>query len=126
MNILVVEDEQHIAEILERALASLGNTCVVAQDSEEATRMLDEGPIDAVTLDLGIPGVPGLDWLEALAVNRPHLAHKTLVITGQLLEPESVRRVVRCGAGLLAKPFTLEHLGDAVRSQLDFSSNRAN
>lgn len=119
MNILVVEDEEHVADILQRALVELGNSCVIARDAAQADRLLDREAIDAVTLDLGIPDPGGLEWLESVARSRPDLAQKTLVITGRLLEPESVLRLARCGAGLLAKPFTLRHLSDAVRSQLD-------
>lgn len=121
MNILVVEDEEHVAEVLQRALIQMGNSCVVARSAEQADRLLRQGSIDAVTLDLGIPDREGLEWLESVAEARPDLAHKTLVITGQVLATGSVERLARCGAGLLAKPFTLEHLSDAVHSQLDFS-----
>ena len=119
MNILVVEDEEHVADILQRALVEMGNSCVIARDAAEADRLLDREAIDAMTLDLGIPDRGGLEWLESVARSRPDLAQKTLVITGRLLASESVLRVARCGAGLLAKPFTLRHLNDAVRTQLD-------
>jgi DNA-binding NarL/FixJ family response regulator len=72
-----------------------------------------------VTLDLSMPGRGGLDWLEGVALSRPYLARKTLIITGMELCPESVSRLTRCGAGVLAKPFTIEHLVEAVRCQLD-------
>lgn len=125
MNILVVEDETDVAEILERALAELGNSCVIASTAAEADRLLDTACVDAVTLDLGIPDRGGLDWLEQVAAARPELARRTLVITGQTLHADTVERLARCGAGVLAKPFTLQHLGDAVRSQLDFDPQDA-
>jgi DNA-binding response OmpR family regulator len=118
MNILIVEDEPHIAELLSRALEALGNHCVWAQTAANADEMLDRHSVEAVTLDLSMPGRPGLDWLESIAATTPTLARRTLVITGQHLEPELVQRLARCGAGVLAKPFTLAGLQDAVRSQM--------
>lgn len=122
MFILIVEDEQPVAEVLRRALERFGNSCVVAGSAADATRLLRARDVDAVTLDLGLPDDAGLNWLETLAHARPELARRTLVITGGALETESVARVARCGAGVLAKPFTLDDLGDAVRSQLEHPS----
>jgi len=119
VNILVVEDEASVAEMIQRALEDLGNSCVIARDADDADRLLASAEVEAVTLDLGMPGRGGLSWLESVARTRPELARKTLVITGMYLEPECVGRLARCGAGILAKPFTLEHLADAVRTQLE-------
>ena len=119
MNILIVEDETYVAEMLRRALEELGNECLLAHDATSAQKMLEEHEIEALTLDLGMPGPDGLDWLETVATRRPDLAAKTLVITGQTLAPEAVKRLARCGAGVLAKPFTLDHLEEAVRAQID-------
>jgi len=118
MEILVVEDEPEVADMLERALRSLGARCVRAADTEAADRLLRQRDIDAVTLDLGLPGRNGLPWLESVAAERPDLARRTLVITGQYLDSRAVERLARCRAGMLAKPFTLDHLKDALRSQI--------
>ena len=47
----------------------------------------------------------------------------TLVITGSHLDSTLVERLARCGAGVLTKPFTLDALGEAVRSQIARPSN---
>jgi two-component system OmpR family response regulator len=118
MRILVVEDEHPVAEMLCRALEALGNDCLCAHDAATATEILREQPVDAVTLDLCMPGQPGMSWLENIAETRPELARSTLVITGSHLDAETVERLARCGAGVLAKPFTLESLAEAVRAQI--------
>jgi DNA-binding response OmpR family regulator len=118
MRILVVEDETQVAELIQRMLEQLGNQCLVAPDVEQAERLLGLERVDALTLDLGMPGRGGLDWLEQIANSDPELACKTVVITGMPLEAESVERVARCGAGVLAKPFNLRSLEEAVRTQI--------
>ena len=119
MKILIVEDEQPVAEMLCRALEALGNSCICANDADSATAVLRKHPVDAVTLDLCMPGRQGLNWLEDVAAVRPDLARSTLVITGSHLDAGLVERLARCGAGVLAKPFTLESLAEAVRCQID-------
>jgi DNA-binding response OmpR family regulator len=126
MRILVIEDEGYVAELIRRALESMGNSCLVAPDAANAERLLDQHTVEAVTLDLGIPDQDGLDWLEMVASSRPDLARRTLVITGRVLGSRSIERLARCGAGMLAKPFTLANLEDAIRNQLDRPTYRRN
>ena len=119
MKILIVEDEPAVAEMIERALLALGKSCVVAHNTDEARNLLAEQQIDGVTLDLAMPGQNGLDWLEGIADSHPELARRTLVITGKWLEGDCAERVARCGAGMLAKPFTLAALHAAVDGQIE-------
>lgn len=126
MKILIVEDETYVAEMLRRALEELGNSCVVAPNADQAGSILADQDVDAMTLDLGMPGTEGLAWLERVAGTDPGLARRTLVITGKSLETQDVERLARCGAGVLAKPFTLDGLEAAVRSQLLVPPDRLN
>ena len=41
MHILVVEDEQYVAEVLCKALETLGNSCLWARDAETATAIVN-------------------------------------------------------------------------------------
>jgi two-component system response regulator TctD len=118
MNVLIVEDELLIAELIQTVLQEMGISCLLAHSADQAERVLAEHEVDALTLDLGMPGRSGLDWLETVASFDAPLARKTLIITGMPLRPGVVERVTRCGAGILAKPFTVDALHDAVRSQL--------
>jgi len=118
MDVLIVEDEREVAELIRESLERLGYESHIASDATEADRALRETHADAVTLDLGMPGRSGVDWLEEIATERPDLARRTVVITGMDLEPELVERVAQCGAGILAKPFSQTALEDAVRTQI--------
>jgi DNA-binding response OmpR family regulator len=118
MDVLIVEDEPEIAELIRDSLESLGIESRIVADTSAADRALSESVADAVTLDLGMPGRSGLDWLETVAEERPDLARRTLVITGMDLGAELVERLALCGAGILAKPFSQAGLQEAVRTQL--------
>ncbi|NIL99918.1 MAG: response regulator [Acidobacteria bacterium] len=117
MEVLIVEDEREIAELIRDSLKPLGMKCRIAPDAGAADRALAERRVEAVTLDLGIPGRPGVEWLEIIAERQPQLARRTLVITGLDLQRELVERLARCGAGILAKPFSVAGLHEAARSQ---------
>ena len=125
MRILVVEDEGHVAELLQSALERLGNSCILARSADHADRVLEQHSVDAITLDLRMPGRDGLEWLESVSATRPELARQTLVITGQDVGPQTAARLARCGAGMLGKPFTLESLGEAMRTQIVRSGARS-
>ena len=118
VKILVIEDEAHVAELIRTILEEMGYVCLLARSADEADRILDGQVVDAVTLDLGMPGRGGLEWLGSVAGRDPALARRTLVITGMQLGADTVRRVTLYGAGVLAKPFTVDGLQEAVSSQL--------
>lgn len=118
MTILVVEDEPYVAELLQETLEGEGNRCILATDANGADRILATGAVEAITLDLMIPGRDGLGWLETLAASRPDLARRTLVVTGSALGRTERDRVAAVGARILAKPFRIEHLLDRLREVL--------
>jgi len=118
MHILVVEDEADLAELIRQTLEAAGNSSVWAQNADEADRLLEQERVDGVTLDLGMPGTDGLNWLERVTRERPALARRTLIITGREMESDAVEQVAAYGAGVLTKPFTIEGLHDAVRAQI--------
>ncbi len=117
MDVLIVEDEREIAELIRDSLQPLGMQCRIAGDAAAADRALSERRVDAITLDLGIPDRSGVEWLEGVAATQPQLARRTLVITGLDLERDLVERLARCGAGILAKPFSVSGLHEAARNQ---------
>ncbi len=57
--VLVVDDERHIARLLEFVLTKEGYTVKVAHDGASALRLLDEFEPHLVILDLVLPDMPG-------------------------------------------------------------------
>ncbi|MGE3856788.1 MAG: response regulator transcription factor [Dehalococcoidia bacterium] len=64
--ILLVEDEPAIREILETALAEADRTVHAVSSGEAALETLATAAYDLVILDLGLPGISGLETLQAL------------------------------------------------------------
>jgi two-component system, OmpR family, copper resistance phosphate regulon response regulator CusR len=114
--ILIAEDEARIASFLEKGLRANGFTTVVAADGPEALQLAGTGEFDLLILDLGLPGIDGLDVLAAL--RRRGQSLPVVILTAR----DSVRDTV---AGLeggaddyIAKPFRFEELLARVRVRL--------
>ena len=118
MRVLVVDDEPYVAELIQQTLESEGHRCIAAASSDEAGRAIDAGGVEAMTLDLGMPGGRVIEWFEALTRNHPDLARRTLVVSGANVTDLEQERIAACGAGFLAKPFRLERLKDSFRGQI--------
>jgi response regulator RpfG family c-di-GMP phosphodiesterase len=74
--VLVVDDEPSIREVLLDFLVMEGYDVIAVADGEEALRELDSQVFDAALLDMKMPGISGLDVLEAIA----RLPRRPLVI----------------------------------------------
>jgi DNA-binding response OmpR family regulator len=114
--ILIAEDEARIASFLEKGLRANGFTTVVASDGPQALQLAGSGEFDLLILDLGLPGIDGLDVLSAL--RRQDHSLPVVILTAR----DSVRDTV---AGLeggaddyIAKPFRFEELLARVRVRL--------
>ncbi len=116
--ILVVEDEAVIAELIERALEAASYLCAHAATLTEAEQLLAANEFNGVTLDLTLPGVNSLSWLECLALSDPALAAHTVVVTGSIPDDDVKARISACGAGFVQKPFELRQLRSMLERQI--------
>lgn len=105
--ILVVEDEQHIADGLRFNLEAEGHECAVARDGERALSVIleDRQPFDVVVLDVMLPGKNGFDVAAELRARGHYVPILMLTARGR---PEDVLQGFEAGADdYLAKPFEL-------------------
>ena len=64
--ILIAEDEERIAYLLDRGLRRQGFVSTIAKDGSETLAMAKGGTFDLLLLDLGLPDIDGLDVLREL------------------------------------------------------------
>jgi DNA-binding response OmpR family regulator len=76
--VLVVEDERHIARLLDHILTKEGYEVEVAHDAESALEIIGSFGPDALLLDIGLPGISGLDFLRQ--IRRDHRWAKLVVL----------------------------------------------
>lgn len=115
-HVLVVEDEPAVRHALRRALILEGYDVSVAEDGRAALQSLALKSPDAVVLDLGLPGVDGLEVCRRLRAAGDRIP--VLMLTAR---DEVADRVVGLDAGAddyLAKPFDLDELLARLRALL--------
>lgn len=64
--ILIIEDERHIARLLEFVLRKAGYEVSVCHSAEQALQEMEKCAPDALVLDLFLPGMSGIDFLRAI------------------------------------------------------------
>ena len=100
---LVVDDEQSLAELIARVLCDGGYRAVVAASASEAKALLGAIEFDLVVCDLNLRGESGLDLLEH--VYREHPDTGAVVVSGAD-DPEIALTALDLGAyGYVVKPF---------------------
>ena len=73
MRVLVVEDEAALRETLRTRLGAAGFTVDTAADGQEGVFAGSEYPIDVAIVDLGLPGMSGLELIRRLREARKTL-----------------------------------------------------
>ena len=113
--VLVVEDEHNIATVVRIALERDGHRVVAVRTGEEALAELPRHPIGLVVLDLGLPGMDGLE------VCRRIRAGSSLPIIMLTARDEEADRVVGLELGAddyVPKPFSPRELAARVKAVL--------
>ncbi|RVU49465.1 putative bifunctional diguanylate cyclase/phosphodiesterase [Rubrivivax rivuli] len=114
--LLLVDDDARLRGSFRLLLAQPGRDIAEAGSGEEALATLKARSFDLVLLDIGLPGISGLDVLRWLAENRPHTG--VMMVSGQR-ELEAAVRALRHGAlDFVRKPDDLDFLPERVEQTL--------
>lgn len=115
-HILVVDDEINICRSVERILSKIGLRVRTAADGQEALRLLESEPFDAVLTDLKMSRLGGMEVLRRAKELNPLIP--VIVMTGYASVSSAVE-VMKLGAvDYLPKPFTPDEIRAVVRQAL--------
>jgi len=100
LNVLVIDDSLTIRGIIESVLAGDGGCRVIgpAADVEEARRFLRDCRPDVITLDLALPGMDGMAFLDELK----GISHPPVVVVSGSTPPGSLVAKEAVGRGAAA------------------------
>ncbi len=112
--ILIVEDEQDIAELVALHLGDLCDETVIASDGYEGMRLATAEPWAAIILDLRLPGPDGLEICRVVRRERPY--QPILMLTSKSSELDRVLGLETGAADYLTKPFSVLELVARVRA----------
>jgi len=114
MKVLIVEDEVQVGEVFRDLLLELGHEPVLVRSAEGALGLFQKTRLDAIILDLKLPGMSGIDFLQLRPVRESGVP--VVVVSGVATEAEA-RECLRLGAvDFLDKPVPFERLQTVLAS----------
>ncbi|MCC5847436.1 MAG: response regulator transcription factor [Verrucomicrobia bacterium] len=114
--ILIVEDERHIADVLAFLLQEKGWQVRRAEDGTTALSMVRQQKPDLILLDLHLPGIPGLPFMKQVRARHP--AQAIVILTAQGEEDDRVRGMEAGADDYVCKPFNNRELVARVQAVL--------
>jgi DNA-binding response OmpR family regulator len=112
MKLLLIEDDQHVAEVLADAFASEGHETAITLTGEDGLAYLARERPDAVVLDIRLPTLNGVAVLRQIRSTDPTLP--VIIMTGLATQGE-LAEVRRLGVTeIVEKPEVLKHFGEAL------------
>jgi DNA-binding NtrC family response regulator len=116
-SILIVEDEAKMRRLLELQLADEGFHATTAPDAESGLQLLQKDQFDLVVTDFKLPGMTGLEFLQA--VKRANAAIPVIIMTAYGTVESAVEAMKIGASDYVLKPFSLAELVLVIRKELD-------
>ncbi len=114
---LVAEDEWIMYNAIDHALRKGGYEVMIVKNGSDAMGLIDDGaPFDVVILDIGLPGMDGLEILRRTRAAKVKVP--VLIVSGHATESDRVRGLNLGADDYLPKPFSTRELvarANAVR-----------
>ncbi|MGO1721175.1 MAG: response regulator transcription factor [Sphingobacterium sp.] len=113
MNILIVEDDQRVAELIQRGLLEQGFVTTVAYDGLSGKKLALQFPYDLIIMDIVLPKMDGLDLCKEIRKNRA--AVPIIMLTALGTTDDKVEGFDAGADDYLVKPFEIRELLARIR-----------
>ncbi|MDP6526730.1 MAG: response regulator transcription factor [Kiritimatiellia bacterium] len=114
--VLLVDDEQHIVDVVVYILEENAFEVIAALDGHTGLRLFNEKNPDLVILDLSLPGIPGLELFREMRKARPGIP--VIMLTSRSEEIDRVLGLELGADDYVTKPFSTRELAARVKSVL--------
>ncbi|QEL21872.1 sigma-54-dependent Fis family transcriptional regulator [Bosea sp. F3-2] len=114
--ILVVDDEERLADVLAAALEDLGYRTTAVTSVREALAALDQSRFDLVLTDLRLPVMDGRDLLREVRSRWPDIP--VIILTAFAAVRDAVELIKEGAFDYIAKPFEMEDVAATIRRAL--------
>lgn len=108
MRVLIIEDEAELLADIERRLQAEGFSVDSSSDGNDGYYIASEYPLDAAIIDIGLPGMSGIEIIRKLRADNSTLP--VLILTARSRWQEKVEGLEAGGDDYLTKPFQMEEL----------------
>ena len=116
LRILIVDDEPAIRRFLRTSLGAEGYNLLEAESGEEALELLGRNAVDLIVLDLGLPGVSGLEVIQRLREEGSSVP--IVVLSSRTDEAGKVKALDMGADDYVTKPFGMDELLARIRAAL--------
>lgn len=114
--ILIVDDDQSVCQVIKIALEDVYDV-VVATSGIRALNYLAHSRVDLVVLDINMPGMNGIETLEAIYKRHPETF---VIMISSDASRENMQKATSLGAyGFICKPFELDNIRNYIDSSLN-------
>ena len=118
MKILVADDDRVHVHLVSSRLRAKGFDIMIAFDAMQAWMAATRSPIDAIVLDIQMPGGTGLEVLRKLKSSTRTCSLPVIVVSGSI-DPQAIEEVKALGAdAYLPKPVEIDQLVSVLRQVL--------
>jgi DNA-binding NtrC family response regulator len=119
LRLLIVDDEEAARYGIRRALEGFGCAISEAESAETARALLREKKVDLLLLDVNLPGISGLEFLQEMQSENQAEMPLVVIITAHGSERLAVQAVKSGAYDYIAKPFELDDLRLVVKNAFE-------
>lgn len=117
-SILIVDDEPVVCDVLYKELSECGYLCSTALDGNDALTKLTTEDFDAVLLDIRLPGMSGMEVLQAL--RKSNNGNTPTIMITAVNDVGTAVEAMKLGAlDYIVKPFDLKTVNTSIRTALE-------
>jgi two-component system nitrogen regulation response regulator NtrX len=114
--VLLVDDEKKVLFLLTDALEEHGFNVKSTTTPTEALKIIEQEPIDAVVLDLVMPGINGIETLQSIKKISPHIP--VVMLSGHGTIEKAVKSVKLGAYDFLEKPVSSEKIAVCLKNAI--------
>ena len=116
LSVLVIDDEEDVAELISEILRADGHMITKADSGTAALRILRSNSFDIVLSDLKMPNLDGQGLFEELRTENPAVLQHLAFMTGDTISPKAREFLRASGRPFIEKPIRPQDLRDLVHS----------
>ena len=116
--VLVVDDEEHIVELIKFNLESNGYKVVTSYDGNSAIDLLKREKVDIIVLDLMLPGIDGVEVCKILRSEKDTKKIPIIMLTAKSDEMDKILGLEIGADDYMTKPFSVRELIARIRAVL--------
>ncbi|WP_313373683.1 response regulator transcription factor [Chishuiella sp.] len=124
MHLLIVEDNQRMAELIERGLEDVGFTTTIVYDGEMALKLALRNTYDLIISDVILPKLNGLDFCKEIKNKKPNLP--IIMLTALGTTDDKVEGFDSGADDYMVKPFEMRELVARIKALSKRNFNQPN